>query len=325
MATTSTSPEDRTSGHTPIDDGRSFVVRVAQTSSAQTWSDPALLADNLQKVVRWYEVAADEVDLLVFPELNLTGYIPLKGYDQVRKRTLWEVAKRITEDELARLAALTRGRRAALVVGFTESSSMRHEMHNSLALLEDGRVLGVYRKTHLPVEENHYFLPGDGPVVIDTRCGRIALSICYDMVFPESARLAALAGAETLLVCSNWLGIANLPQLGEVLPVARALEEQLHVVFVNGVGSLEVRGRTWDLYGGSRIVAATGRTVAVAGGEEQALDGGLGVGELGEAADVFPLLRDRRPDTYAPLVEPFSRFAALASGDGAPSSAGGPR
>lgn len=325
MATTSTAPEDQTSSRTSTDRPRSFVVRVAQTSSAQTWTDPALLADNLAKVAAWYEDAADDVDLLVFPELNLTGYIPLKGYDQVKKRTMWEVAKRVTEEELARLAALTRHRRAALVVGFTEASSMRHEMHNSLAYLEGGRVVGVYRKVHLPVEENHYFLPGDGPVVIDTRCGRVALSICYDMVFPESARLAALAGAETLLVCSNWLGIANLPQLGEVLPVARALEEQVHVVFVNGVGSLEVRGRTWDLYGASRIVAATGRTIAVAGAEEQVLDGCLGAAELGEAADVFPLLRDRRPDTYGPLVQPFSRFSALASGDGAAASAGASR
>lgn len=294
-----------------LSDSLPLLVRVAQTSSAQTWSDPSLLPDNIDKVATWYADAADNFDLVVFPELNLTGYIPLKGYDQSRKRAMWEVAKQVTADELPRLAALTQGRRAALVVGFTEASTMRHEMHNSLAFLEDGRVLGVYRKVHLPVEENHYFLPGHAPVVVDARCGRIALSICYDMVFPEWARLAALAGAETLLVCSNWLGIANLPQLGEVLPVARALEEQMHVVFVNGVGTLQVRGRTWDLFGASRIVSATGRTVALAGAGEQPLDGHLDTVELGEAADVFPLLRDRRPDAYRSLTEPFSTFSGL--------------
>jgi N-carbamoylputrescine amidase len=192
-----------------------------------------------------------------------------------------------------------------------ESSSMRHEMHNSVALCQDGEILAVYRKVHLPVEENHYFVPGDRDVVVDTRIGRVALSICYDLVFPESARAAALQGAEILLVCSNWLGIANLPRLGAVLPVARALEEQLHVVFVNGVGELEVRGRRWNLFGASTVVSATGAVVAAAGPDEQVLDAQLWCSDLDEAALVFPVLRDRRPDVYAPLTTPSVMFSVL--------------
>ncbi|MCU1497653.1 MAG: carbon-nitrogen hydrolase family protein [Acidimicrobiales bacterium] len=287
----------------------SVAVRIAQTSSAQAWSDPTALTENVAKTAAWYDEAADAVDLVVFPELNLSGYIPLKGYDQTRKRTLYEVAQRATGEELPRLAALTEGRRAAMVVGFMEASTMRNEMHNSLALLQDGQVLGIYRKMHLPVEENHYFLPGDAPLVLDTRAGRVALSICYDMVFPESARLAALAGAEVLLVCSNWLGIANLRQLGAVLPVARALEQQVHVVFVNGVGELEVRGRRWELFGTSTIVSATGRILATAGEAEERLDGLLTADDLAEAAGVFPVLRDRRPGAYGDLVALPSAFS----------------
>src|SRR5262249_47728228 len=157
------------------------------------------------------------------------------------------------------------------------------EMYNAVALIQDGAILGVYRKMHLPVEENHYFVPGDATTVVACRAGRVGLTICYDIVFPESARLAALQGAELLCVPSNWLAIQDLQRLGEVLPVARALEQQMHVVFVNGVGELEVRGRRWNLYGGSMIVSATGHPVARAAGGEETLTGFLPAAALGEA------------------------------------------
>src|SRR5690606_29324482 len=136
--------------------------------------------------------SGDDADLIVFPELALSGYIPLKGYDQRRKRVLYDISLRAVEDELPKLAMLTSGRRAAAVIGFMEPSAMRNEMHNSIALLEGGEVRAVYRKMHLPVEENHYFVPGDEVVVVAARVGRVGLSICYDIVFPEAGRIAAL-------------------------------------------------------------------------------------------------------------------------------------
>jgi predicted amidohydrolase len=290
-----------------------LTVALAQLGVEQCWADQdgGALARNTAKLLEWYERVADEADLVVFPELSLTGYIPLKGYDQRRKRQLYEVALRCEAEALPQLAEATRGRRASLVVGLMEPASMRHEMFNSLAFVEDGEVLGVHRKIHLPVEENHYFAPGDEVTVVDSRHGRIALLVCYDMLFPESARAAALQGAELLCISSNWLAISDLERLGEVIPVARALEEQMHVVFVNGVGEVEVRGRTWSFYGKSRAVSATGRVVGEAGGEEECLSVVLEREDLGRAADVFPLLRDRRPETYRDLVRPLPDFAAL--------------
>ena len=151
-------------------------IRIAQIASEQCWADPTALARNAAKVLEWYERVADEADLVVFPELTLSGYIPLKGYDQRRKHILAEVANAAVDGALPRLAAATRGRRAAMVVGFMEPSTMRHELYNSVALIEDGDVLGVYRKMHLPVEENHYFVPGDQPLVVSCRAGRSSSS-----------------------------------------------------------------------------------------------------------------------------------------------------
>ncbi len=289
-------------------------VAVAQISAIQCWSDPSGLEVNTAKVQDWYGKVADSTDLVVFPELTLSGYIPLKGYDQNKKRILSEVADRAAGKSLPELAKATKGRRAAMVVGFMEPTSMRHEMYNSVALLQDGAILGVYRKMHLPVEENHYFVPGDETVVVDCRAGRVGLTICYDIVFPESARMAALQGAEIVIATSNWLAIQDLQRLGEVLPVARALEQQCHVIFVNGVGQFEIRGRVWDLYGASTIVSAKGEVVAKAGNGEELLQGFLPRSALADAANVFPLMRDRRPDAYGDIAGGRTRFAKVKPG-----------
>jgi predicted amidohydrolase len=298
----------------PEPNGPACAITVAQIAAEQCWADPSALGRNAAKVEQWYRSAADDADLVVFPELVLTGYIPLKGYDQGKKRVLSEVAARVVDEALPPLVAATKGRRAAMVVGLMEPTTMRHEIYNSVALIEDGAVKAVYRKMHLPVEENHYFVPGDEAVVVDCRAGRVGLNICYDLVFPEAARLAALQGADVLCVPSSWLAIADLQRLGEVLPVARALEQQMHVVFANGVGELEVRGRRWNLYGASTIVSATGHVVARAGHGEEALKGFLPDKALADAANVFPVMRDRRPDAYSDLAASRTGFARLRRG-----------
>jgi omega-amidase len=275
-----------------------------------SWNDIDAVRRNTDRAIDHYRAVADDSDLVVLPECVLTGYIPLKGYDQGKKRALARSAAACWEGELPRLVAETRDRRAAVVVGHMEPSTMRNEMHNSLSFAEGGEILGTYRKVHLPVEENHYFSPGDGSVVVDARVGRVGLIICYDILFPESARAAALGGAEILCVSSNWLDLANLVELSRVLPVARALEDQLHVVFVNGVGELEARGRRFSLFGQSRIVDACGAVLAASDDSESVITAVLEASRLEAASDVFPVLRDRRPETYGELVAPHAQFAA---------------
>lgn len=289
-----------------------MTVAVAQIPARQAWADDEAVPENARVIADLYSDLADHVDLVVFPELALTGYIPLKGYDQRRKRILSQAAHAASA-ELSRLIDLTSGRRAALVVGLMEPASMRHEFHNSVVLADDGDLAGVYRKIHLPVEENHYFVPGDEVVVAEARFGKVALIVCYDLLFPEVSRIAALRGADLLVAASNWLDIAHLRRLGEFLPVARALEGHMHVVFANGVGELEARGRRWSLFGGSRLVSARGDVVAAAGADQEVLIGSLSGADLDGASDVFPVMRDRRPEIYKPLIAKSSSFAALAS------------
>jgi predicted amidohydrolase len=291
---------------------RDLVVALAQIPARQAWADDAAVEANTKTVRSLYEMHADKTDLVVFPELALTGYIPLKGYDQRRKRTLSQAAEVAAGSSLSELLEVTKGRRALMVVGLMEPAAMRHEFYNSVAVLDNGRVVAVYRKIHLPVEENHYFMPGDEVVLADTRAGLIAPMICYDLLFPEVTRIAALGGAEIIVMVSNWLDIAHLRRLGEALTVARALESHAHVLFVNGVGDLEARGRRFTLYGRSRAVTATGEVVAEADGSEGVIVTTLPGADLDAASDVFPVMRDRRPEVYHPLIAPASAFASLA-------------
>jgi predicted amidohydrolase len=295
----------------PATTGRDVTVVVAQVPARQAWADEGAVAANTATVEALYDLHADEADLVVFPEVALTGYIPLKGYDQRRKRLLARAAEEVARTSVPALESVTRGRRGVLVVGMMEPATMRHEFYNSVAVFDDGRLVGSYQKIHLPVEENHYFMPGDEIVVVDTRAGRLAPMVCYDLLFPEVTRIATLRGAEILIMVSNWLDIAHLRRLGEVLPVARALESHAHVVFVNGVGDMEARGHRFSLYGGSRIVTATGEVVAIAGDHEDVLTAVLPGAHLDAASDVFPVMRDRRPSVYQPLVAPNSSYARL--------------
>ncbi|HEU4916194.1 MAG TPA: carbon-nitrogen hydrolase family protein [Acidimicrobiia bacterium] len=290
---------------------RDLVVALVQIPARQAWADDTAVEANTKTARSLYEMHADESDLVVFPELALTGYIPLKGYDQRRKRILSQAAAEAAGSSLPELLEATKDKRAVMVVGLMEPAAMRHEFYNSVVVLDDGRIAAVYRKIHLPVEENHYFTPGDEVVLAETRAGLIAPMICYDLLFPEVTRIAALGGAEVIVTVSNWLDIAHLRRLGEVLPAARALESHAHVLFVNGVGDLEARGHRFSLYGGSRAVTATGEVVAETDGSEGVLVATLPGADLDAASAVFPVMRDRRPEVYQPLIAPASAFAML--------------
>ena len=113
---------------------------------------------------------------------------------------------------VARFAALAKELGVVLPVSFFERAGQAH--FNSVAMADaDGRILGLYRKSHIPqgpgYEEKFYFSPGDtGFRVWDTAYGRIGVGICWDQWFPECARAMALMGAEVLLyptatVCSS--------------------------------------------------------------------------------------------------------------------------
>ena len=132
----------------------------------------------------------DAVDLLLFPECFLQGYLPTAAHARRHALDLGAARFRLVADQLAEVAPV-------LVVGLIERSADR--IYNSAVVLEHGRVAGVYRKTNLTPGES-VFARGSGYPVFEVRGLRYGINICYDTQFPDAAASVAGQQARLLLV-----------------------------------------------------------------------------------------------------------------------------
>jgi predicted amidohydrolase len=271
-------------------------LTVAQTN-------PALgnVGRNLDEHVAQIEAARKSgSQMIVFPELSLTGYF-LK--DQTA-----EVALAVDSRELARLAALSRD--ISIVVGFVERSA-DGRIYNSVAFLEDGAVKHLHRKVHLVTygmfDEMREFAAGDSFTTFDSRHGRFGILICEDAWHVTSGYQHFLAGADALIVtsCSPGRGVDGgarelaSERTWRTLLEAYGLLFQTWVVYSNRVG--------WEdgvfFWGGSRVIDPFGAEHArLAGIEAGRLEARITSDALRRARVATPLRRDSRPDLLARAI-----------------------
>lgn len=231
---------------------------------------------------------AQQADLLVIPEMGLTGY----AWPLAHLSTLAEPA----DGPLCRAAcALAREHRLALVIAYPERGA-DGALYNAAQLIDAEGVPRLhYRKTHLFGSlDRDRFRAGDTlpkPVVVQGF--RLALAICYDIEFPEVARSYRLQDADVLLVPT-----ANMhpyTSVATTLVPARAEENGLYVAYANycgAEGDLNYCGR-------SSICGPDGRMLAQAGGDAPALIlAELRTDVLDQVHAAQPYLADRRPDLY---------------------------
>ncbi len=219
------------------------------------------VSENVRRVCEALgQARAQKADLVVFPELTLSGYA-LGHTDN-------DVALEVTDPEIACLANAAEG--MGCVVGFTEAG--RVHTYNSAAYFEDGEVRHVHRKLYLPTygiwEERKHFTPGNALRAFDARVGRLAILVCSDAWQPALAVLAVQDGARILIVPANSTG--QRPNIEDEWHdinrfYARMLET--YVIFVNRVGE-EAGLQFW---GGSHIYDPWGELVAKAPLDEPAV------------------------------------------------------
>ncbi len=239
------------------------------------------------------EALSRGADLLIFPELSLTGYFI--------KDLVPSVALTGAHPHLARLLSLSR--EIALVVGAVEESA-DHRFFNTAFYLEGGEIRHTHRKVYLPTygifDEHRYLAGGDAIQVHEAACGKIALLICEDMWHPSAAYLAALQGAD-ILICPSASPGRGLNSTGrfanavawETITRAYAQLFTCYVLYANRVG-YEDGACFW---GGSEVIAPSGRPVATAEYlTETLLVASLEDAELRRARIANPLLRDEKPD-----------------------------
>ncbi len=236
--------------------------------------------------------AARGADLVVFPELSLTGY---RLQDLVS-----EVAVRL--DRPGSLdPLLAASRRIGIVAGLVEESE-GHRFYNAAVHFEGGRIRHVHRKVYLPTygmfEEGRYFSPGDTFAAYRSAAGRTGLLVCEDAWHPASALVLAQDGADLVLILANGpsqaVGVAGGPRNHETwLDLARvtAQMQTVFVAFVNRVGVEDGVG----FFGASMVVDPLGRVVASAPTLREALVvADLDRALLRRARTYYPLLRDER-------------------------------
>ena len=167
------------------------------------------------------------------------------------------------------MAARAREHRIFLLLGsIPEALPRRKRIANTSVLIgPDGRVRGSYRKMHLfdidydggvTLQESRNVVPGEEPVVVETRLGRMGLSICYDLRFPELYRQLAFGGAEILFVPAAFTAYTG-PHHWLPLLRARAIENQCWVVAPAQVGEHNPDRRS---HGETAIIDPWGKVVA---------------------------------------------------------------
>ncbi len=230
----------------------------------------SVLGDVNQNLARAREIllgqAGGDTDLVVFPELFLTGY----SLGNVPH----DVGIAIDDVRFSSLAAAA-GDSTAALIGLVETGPGM-ERYNSAAYIQGGGVVHTHRKVHLANydiwEEGKHFTPGSSIGAFDSSLGRLATLICYDLWQPASVVVAVHDGAQVLLVPSNSIerrfsDEANNQDQWKAITRFYASMFASYVVFVNRVG---VEGEL-TFWGGSHVVDPCGRIVAEGPTHEEAL------------------------------------------------------
>ncbi|MFZ4858584.1 MAG: nitrilase-related carbon-nitrogen hydrolase [Desulfuromonadaceae bacterium] len=247
------------------------------------------IADNLTLIEERITKARDAgADLIVFPELALSGYF--------LKDLVPEVALRTDSPEIMRLIELSRG--ISIAIGFVEESADYH-FYNSALYLEDGAIRHRHRKVYLPTyglfDEQRYLARGESFRAFETKFGRFGMLICEDMWHLSASYILAMDGATTLLCLSSspTRGIEGdspgSAAAWQKLVSTTAMFLNCRVLYSNRVGFED----GVNFWGGSEYVAPSGESIIRAALlEEDVITVTVTEGALRRERIISPLMRD---------------------------------
>jgi NAD+ synthase (glutamine-hydrolysing) len=251
---------------------------------------------NLDKHLDYVQRAAQAgVDLLVFPEMSLTGY-------QVQD-LVPEVAIRATRDDKTFSALLDASKQLDLVVGFVHED-VRQRFYIASAYLSGGEVRHIHHKVYLPTyamfDEGRYFDQGEEARAFDTRFGRVGLLICEDFWHISPPYLLWMDGADILIFHSSSpsRGLDGEDRLAgsrwvELVNQAYGSMFTTYVIHCNRVGYEDGK----NFWGGSSIVDPDGEFVTHGCYfDETLITQTIDLNQLHRTRSRLPLLRDERPE-----------------------------
>lgn len=232
-----------------------------------------------------------DAKLIVLPELFNTGYL---------FRNRGEVAE-YAEDPIDgytanRLAEFTKKKGNITVAGIVEKSDRK--LYNSALLVKQGKLIYIYRKTHLFYKEKELFDPGDtGFKVIDLGDFKVGVLICFDWLFPEAARTLTLMGADVIAHPSNLV----LPGLGQLGMRVRSIENRVFTVTANRVGAERRGNEVLRFTGRSQVVDPMSRVILKSGSREvvaRSINVDLSLARDKKITSLNDVITDRRTKYY---------------------------
>lgn len=252
--------------------------------------------------------------LILLPELFERQY-----FCQERRYDYYEFAKPVMENEAVKhFTNVSSKTGTVLPISIYEKDG--NVLYNTVAMLDSGNFLGIYRKTHIPddhfYQEKFYFTPGNtGFKVFDTSVGRVGVGICWDQWFPETARSLTVNGAEIILYptaigsepvlntdsCGHWRRTMQGHSAANIIPVAAA--NRIGTENVTPCEANNNQTSSLTFYGSSFITDMTGELVESADRtSETVLVHSFDLDEINAARLEWGLMRDRRPECYGDIV-----------------------
>ncbi|MBI29082.1 MAG: N-carbamoylputrescine amidase [Pelagibacteraceae bacterium] len=279
-------------------------VVLAATQMECTWE----IKDNISKAKNLIKSASSKgANIILIQELFQTPYFGIE-YDE----KIFSLAKPFANNEVINeMAELAKQLNVVLPISYFEVENNAY--YNAIAIIDaDGKVLGNYRKSHIPdgpgYLEKYYFNPGDtGFKVWNTKFGKIGVGICWDQWFPEAARIMALKGAEVLLYPT---AIGDEPKskydssgAWQRVMQGHAAANVIPVVASNRIGTETVQGQSNGFYGSSFICDRSGSMLAEASRDkEEVITAEIDIEDNHLFRRNWGIFRDRRIDLYKELL-----------------------
>ncbi len=266
------------------------------------------IAENMKNALAKTEEAAKKgAQVVCLPELYRSKYFPQEENQKVKG-----LAETIPGESTQAFATMAKKQKITVIVPLFEKHLSGKFFNSAVTIGEDGKILGIYRKVHIPNDpffyEKSYFEPGNsGYEVYKTPHAHISVLICYDQWFPEPARINALGGTDIIFYPTAIGTIKGYTSTDgdwhdawKTVQRAHAIANGVHVAAVNRVGE-EGQLKFW---GGSFVCDSFGKVLKQASAEkEEILVSKLDLSKNKRIQEGWGFLKNRRPDTYNAIVE----------------------
>ena len=272
-------------------------------------SDPK---KNIRNAKNKIKIAAKKgAKVICLPELFLTKY-----FCQVENHKNFNLAEKIPGPNSHLFSLLAKELKIILIISLFEKKTSGLYHNSSIVINEKGKILGKYRKMHIPDDpqfyEKFYFTPGDlGFKSFKTSKGNLGTLICWDQWFPEAARLTALKGAEIIFypTAIGWHPKEKKKfgksQLDSWLSIQRshAIANGVYVAAINRVGTENQGNKKIEFWGNSVMFDPSGNIVKKANLKENILICEIEFKKVETSRQHWPFFRDRRIDYYKGLLK----------------------